>query len=255
MTAPRKGASRPADVPAEVLARLNAGTLETATLAEGLAMDFRTLLRAIEPQVSEDELAPLAPTVGISRRMGLAADRLLNRRGPDGFAALAVHPSDTVRGWAAYVLARLPGLTLAERLEQLRPLADDSHFGVREWAWLAMRAHLAADIACSVRLLQPWTAVASANLRRFAVESVRPCGVWCAHIAALKEDPTLGLPLLEPLKADRAKYVQDSLANWLNDAAKSKPDWVRALTRRWRHDSPCAETQRICHRAERSIKG
>lgn len=251
---PRKGATRRAGIPADVLAGLNAGRLETATLAESLALDFAALLRAVEPGVDDTTLARLDPAIGVSRRMAIAADILLERRGPDGFAGLAAHRADTVRGWAAYLLARIPGLSLAERLAQVRPLAGDAHFGVREWAWLAVRPHLAADIGDSVHLLAPWTGETSANLRRFAVESTRPRGVWCAHIGALKDDPAIGLPLLEPLRADPSTYVQDSVANWLNDAAKSKPDWVKALTGRWRREHRSPETDRICRRAERSLR-
>lgn len=253
MTQPRKGASRMADVPPNVLAELEGGGRETATLVEGLAIDFRRLLARAVPEVA-DRAGAIDPGDGITRRMAAAAVIVLDRLGAPAVERLAAHPSDTVRGWAAFALAALPGLPLAERLERVRPLADDPHFGVREWAWLALRPHIAADVDAAVALLVPWTASPSERLRRFASEGTRPRGVWCAHIGALKEDPARGLPLLEPLRADPAKYVQDSVANWLNDAAKTRPDWVRNVCGRWERESPAAATRAIVKRALRSLR-
>ncbi len=249
----RKGARSRAEVPAEVLTGLNAGTLESASLPEVLVVDFRALLKAVLPRASAKTLAALDPQAGIVRRMEQASAILLDRLGLDGYDRLRIHPSDTVRGWAAYLLATAPEVPLPERLDWLRPLADDPHFGVREWAWMAIRPHLASALDQALPLLQPWTAEASVNLRRFAVESVRPVGVWCRQIVELRREPERGLPLLEPLRADGEKYVQDSVANWLNDAARTQPDWVRATCQRWERESDTRATRRIVQRALRRI--
>jgi 3-methyladenine DNA glycosylase AlkC len=237
-----------------VLARLNAGTLETATLAEGLAIDFRTLLMSAFADLEIPEETDLSDKVGITKRMQCCGAILHAMLGLDGLDRIAGHPSDTVRGWAAFVIATEGELSLSRRLKLVQPLADDRHFGVREWAWLALRPSIAEVIGRSVRTLRSWTRRRSENLRRFAVEATRPRGVWCAHIPELKVSPQLGLPLIEPLRADPSKYVQDSVGNWLNDASKSQSDWVRQLCARWEHESPVDATRRICKRALRSLK-
>ncbi|WP_025138313.1 DNA alkylation repair protein [Achromobacter sp. DH1f] len=251
----RKSAGRGVkDIDAKRLAQLNAGA-PALHLTECLAVDFAQLMQAVAPDVGAARLEQMraAATAGISRRMALAASILLAQLGADAFARMAGHASDTVRGWACFMAGAAPGLSLKQRLAWIQPLADDAHFGVREWAWLAVRPALAAELDSSIALLRPWTTHPSERLRRFASESLRPRGVWCAHIAALKADPGRALPLLEPLRADPAVYVQDSVANWLNDASKDQPAWVRAVCTRWGKESPVAATQRLCTRALRTI--
>jgi len=249
----RKGASKRSAIPPEVLAALNAGTLETATLAEGLAVDFRYLLSQAAPELSGTDLDLVRAEDGVTTRMRSAGELLQSRLGVASFDRFAGHSSDTVRGWAAYLIGTAPKLTLKQRLGKIRLLADDSHFGVREWAWLAMRDRIAAEIDEAIQLMTPWTGHASANVRRFASESTRPRGVWCAHVSLLKTDPELGMTILEPLRSDSSKYVRDSVANWLNDAGKTQPDWVRQLCGRWTKESPTAETAMIIKRATRNL--
>jgi 3-methyladenine DNA glycosylase AlkC len=254
MDPPRKGATSRAAIPPATLAALNEGRIAAATLSECLAVDHAALLRAAVPGLPAGALETAASLAGagITRRMAAVADLLL-AHAPAALGALAVHPSDTVRGWAAFAVGRAPGLDLASRLSAIRPFAEDPHFGVREWAWLAARPHIAAEIAEAIRLLAPWTGSPSASLRRFAVEATRPRGVWASHIPELKREPSLGVKLLHPLRADPAVYVQDSVANWINDAAKDHPDWARALCAAWRAEGPVPATLRICNRALRSL--
>lgn len=57
------------------------------------------------------------------------------------------------------------------------------------------------------------------------------------------------------MRSETEKYAQDSVGNWLNDAAKDQPDWVRATCQRWREASNDAPpTRRITARALHSLK-
>lgn len=245
-----------ADIPADTLAALSRGEIETRTLPEGLALDQRTLLAQVFPNLPAPTHAALDAVLGLGilkRMQGIGA-LLWQHLGEDALAICLHHRSDTVRGWAAFMLGSQTDVALSTRLSQFRPLADDAHFAVREWAWMALRPHLAAALDEAFALLMPWTAASSDNLRRFAAEVLRPRGVWCAHIPALKRNPAPALPLLTALNADASRYVQDSVANWLNDAAKDQPDWVRDVCQNWSKNRPSPATVRICQRALRSLK-
>lgn len=252
----RKGFSRIADIPPDILQALSQGMIPSATLTEGLALDQAQLLQSVFPNLSVSALtaARAACQLGILKRMQAISTLVLNESGTEGINQCRTHHSDTVRGWACFMVGSQTGLTLQTRLDLILPLADDEHFGVREWAWMALRPHLVQDLTASITYLTNWTNSPSERIRRFASEAIRPRGVWCSHISELKQHPELALPILSPLRTDPSVYVQDSVANWLNDAAKDQPVWVSQLCKQWLRDKPTDATRRICQRALRSIK-
>lgn len=260
----RRGAARIALIPAEVLEALNEGLVPTVNLNEFLALDLprvtRNIARHIGLQGDEERLADtfgmLESFSKVKRHEHVARalyDLVEERADRDEIAhALATHPSDIARCWAAQwvMFARMP---LEQKLHAVRRFAADPHFGVREIAWMAVRDEIAGDVDGAVRLLRPWAFDADANIRRFASESTRPRGVWCAQVDTLKREPWRGLPVLEPLRSDASRYVQNSVANWLNDASKTRAEWVDEVCARWERESRTAATAYIVRRARRSL--
>jgi len=244
----RKGGRTLKDVPEEIRQQLNQGLLETANLMEGLSVDFPLLLKNTLNHSLSSDVQDSLRNLGITKKMETMALYLVKKG--VSFEDIGTHPSDTLRGWAAYMIAYSPNSNIEEKLKAIEPLADDNHFGVREWAWLALRPYCAEMPERMIKLLVPW-AKRTDNFRRFASEITRPRGVWCAHIQQLKDNPALALPILSNLKADPSRYVQNSVANWLNDSAKSKPQWVKDLCKEWQQ-SNIPETLYICKRGLRN---
>lgn len=243
-----------AKVTPERLAELEAGAPSTH-LTEILAITQSRLATSITD--NQILLAAIAQvdSLGIAARMRSIGRILHEHLSADELETLARHPSDTIRGWTCFAIVHDERAAKIDwLLAALRPFANDDHFGVREWSWLAARPRLVASLDGAIAALCAWTSDESANIRRFASESLRPRGVWAQHIAELKSDPQRGLPLIEPLRADPSTYVQDSVANWLNDASKTQPEWVEETCARWLDESPCDNTQRIVSRALRSLK-
>ena len=262
----RKGAVRRSSIPPDVLLALNEGREETITLVEWLAIDMPTLLRSVLPQVGLESAAgrlaestrPLADE-GVRARLigyGEALFETLDShpKQAEVFEALASHKSDMVRSWAAWMVAADRTLELPRRLEAVRRFAADPAGAVRENAWDSFRSYVAADLTQGLHLLEIWVRDPDPNVRRCAVEGTRPRGVWATHIEALKKDPGPGLRLLGPVRSDPSRYVQRAVANWLNDASKSRADWVRAVCARWRRESPTKETAWTVHHAMRTIR-
>jgi len=261
----RKGAARIALIPREVLEAINEGAIPTVNLNEFLALDLPRLARRValdiglDPQAErlQDTFAMLSAFPPVKRHFHVARavyDLTEPRADRDAVAhALATHASDVARCWAAQWTA-FSSLSLPDKLGSTWRFAADPHFGVRELAWMAVRDEIAGDVEQAVRLLRAWSTHPDPNIRRFASEATRPRGVWCAQIDLLKREPWRGLPLLEPLRADASRYVQNSVANWLNDASKTQPEWVVQVCERWARGKVPASTQYIVRRAQRSLR-
>ena len=262
----RKGAVRRSDIPPDVLIALNEGREETITLVEWLAIDMSTLLRAVLPdagvQSAQKELDAAADGLagqGITKRLrGIGAALYTasqQYRDPGNiYESLATHRSDMVRAWAAFMVAADETLSLPARLEATVRFASDRSVAVRECAWDTFRPYIAANLNEGLNLLEDWVRDRNPSVRRCAVEATRPRGVWTSHIEALKQDPEPGLLLLEPVRSDPSDYVRRSVSNWLNDASKSRPDWVEGVCQRWAQESTSDETSWIIKRTLRTIR-
>lgn len=261
MTERRRGARRRSEIAAETLRKLNLGLDETVNLMEWLAVDMDALARSVLSSAPCGHLGrkaldrlPRLAGLGITKKLASVGATVASVAGdPDHqlHRALSRHRCDIVRQWAVYALHALPVLSLAERLARTRPFAADTNMTVRECAWIAFRPHLAVHLDSSICRLQAWVVDADPNVRRFAIEATRPRSVWGQHLPALKREPQMGLPLLEPVRNDPSRYVRTAVANWLNDASKSRPEWVVDLCDAWVVDAS-PRTQWVVARALRS---
>jgi 3-methyladenine DNA glycosylase AlkC len=261
----RKGSRSTKDIPTEIMLQLNRGLIETANLVEWLAIDQRILLQNLLQQLDRNQyydsivldidvlkkqtVNTINEAIGIGLFKNIQGNNDFNI-----FSKIANHSSDSVRCWATYIIGLNQNLSISEKLKQIQPFSADLHFGVREICWLATRQSISENLNESLTILSTWTTNADENIRRFASEATRPRGVWCAHIEVLKQNPELALTILEPLKSDVSKYVQNSVANWLNDASKTKPEFVTAICKRWKKESNSKETNYIVNRALRTLE-
>ncbi|MFB7157647.1 MULTISPECIES: DNA alkylation repair protein [unclassified Lysinibacillus] len=262
----RKGARKASDIPSEVLTLLNQGKIESVNLTEWQAVHHITLVKNVLPSIGLEEKLEFIRTEIENQKVetGMKAIRLIGSlldtvmidesatKKEDLIKKCSHHVSDSVRCWAAF-MNKNNDYSLEEKLLYIRSFAADHHFGVREIAWMSIREDLSANIEHSVDLLTEWATSEDENIRRFSLESIRPRGVWTKHIEILKEEPQIALPILHLLKSDPSKYVQDSVGNWLNDASKTQPEWVKNLCDEWQKESPTKATERIIKKAQRTI--
>lgn len=262
----RKGARNTASVPPAVLDLLNKGRIETRGLCEWLVTDQLAMAETVFSRLGWKKLMPplrarftetqpkTAPKKLECIGRFIAESFTSKAEAKEAIALLLVETSDIARSWGGYLIGAGRTFTLREKFRLIRPFAADPNMSVREMAWMAMRPDVAANLTDSIAILRPFTTDPDPCIRRFASELTRPRGVWCSHIKALKDDPSPGIPLLEPMCADPSKYVQDSVANWLNDASKSAATLVSETCSRWEKESPSPETVRIVKRAMRTLR-
>jgi 3-methyladenine DNA glycosylase AlkC len=260
----RKGSKSTKDIPIAILQQLNNGQIETANLVEWLAVDQKILLENLLKSLGKiNYLKPIQLKInGLKKQTVNTINEAIgsgilqqsqNHNDNEILKTISSHPSDVVRCWAAYTIGKNEQLSITQKLKLIHPFSADNHFGVREISWLATRPSIAKNLTLSINLLTKWATHKNENVRRFASEATRPRGVWCEHIDALKLNPALGLHILELLKSDASKYVQNSVGNWLNDASKTQPNFVIDICKKWEKESKTKETAYIIILALRTI--
>ena len=256
----RKGPRSLKDLDPEVIGYLNAGKVETKNLMEWLATDQLVLLKTVlDPLGKMDWFSSFEVAVNAQKKPTANSNTKVIG---EVFAELSdvafihknlsSHPSDIVRCWSCWAESLFYDV-VADLLAAMQPYAADSHFGVREVVIFASKERMIEDLDSAIQILSGWTKDQDENIRRYAVESLRPVGVWTKKILAFQEDPQKGISLLEPVKSDPSKYVRDSVGNWLNDASKTQPDWVSMTCSTWTKDSATKETAYIVKKAMRTI--
>jgi 3-methyladenine DNA glycosylase AlkC len=261
----RKGPKNLTSVNLTAIKLVNDARIETANLMEWIACDLSSIFKSfIQNELPNLNFADFEDTLEQQAEIKhLKSSKLLARRINDVLLSESdfqlflekarSHTSDIVREWAALAVGYRKTWSDDLAFLNIHTFADDSNFGVKELAWMAMRERVIANLEPCISILKPWSLHPSDNIRRFASELTRPNGVWCNHILALKKEPWQAIEILEPLYSDSSLYVRNSVANWLNDASKSHPNWAKEICEAWKKQSNSKETAYIIKRALRTI--
>ncbi len=78
-----------------------------------------------------------------------------------------------------------------------------------------------------------WSLNTNFHVRRLACEGSRPRLPWAAKLQCFIDDPAPLLSTLNQLKDDESKYVQNSVANCINDIFKDNFDVAKDLIDSW----------------------
>jgi len=256
----RKGARSLKDINPEVIEFLNAGKVETKNLMEWLATDQLALLKRVLSEIDKlewyvsfetpvnqqkkrtanSDVKIIGQTFGL-----LSADKTL-------YQTMSTHASDIVRCWSCWAES-IQYDDLSSLLATMKTYAADQHFGVREVVIFATKEYLIEQIDLALEILGKWTRSPDDNIRRYAVEALRPVGVWTKKIEVFQNNPEKAVSILEPLMSDGSKYVRDSVGNWINDASKSQATWVKEFCSAWETKSSTKETAYIIKKGMRTI--
>jgi len=256
----RKGPRSIKDLDPEVLKYLNTGLVETKNLMEWLATDQEQLLKLVLKEIGKakwinDFKTQLSqqkkPTANSNVKIiGQVFSELTKSKSV--YKKLRNHKSDVVRCWACWAESEQHD-NVSSLLTAMKPYAADTHFGVREVVIFASKDAFIESLTVALKELKPWVKSKDENVRRYAIEAMRPVGVWTKKIPQFQEKPEKAIGLLNPLKSDDSKYVRDSVGNWLNDASKSQPAWVESVCSKWTKQSSSKETAYIVKRGLRTI--
>lgn len=118
----------------------------------------------------------------------------------------------------------------------------------------AIRPYLETFMEPTLKVMEAWSMDANKHVRRLSCEGLRPRLPWASKLESFVGDPTPILPILENLKDDPSKYVQNSVANCINDIFKDNPEVAKPLVERWKPNATKERKWIIKHALRNLIK-
>jgi 3-methyladenine DNA glycosylase AlkC len=189
-----------------------------------------------------DQVMKKLPSLELKQRIVLIAETLegfLSNHFPAAVAQIVASlppPLDESRtddDFGDFIFAPLgeyvvrQGATRAHLAQSLSTLKEiTKRFSMED----AMRAFIRPFPRETIRELTRWVKDRNYHVRRLVSESTRPLLPWSGRIDLPVETT---LPLLDVLHSDRTRYVTRSVANHLNDIAKSHPELVVQALQKW----------------------
>ncbi len=116
-------------------------------------------------------------------------------------------------------------------IDFVKKAANDSHFGVRESAQMALRELLQVFPDQIILVYKKWILDSNEFTRRCVSESLRPVLVngrnW------IREKPDKAIEILKYINRDPSLYVRKSVGNNLSDISRRNPELVLETLREW----------------------
>jgi 3-methyladenine DNA glycosylase AlkC len=222
---------------------------------ELLADQFARQYDGFDPDAFTEALLDEFPTLELKDRINLIADRLASDLPADYESALAMVvqvAEDGVDGWAAWPLC-----SFVERHGVESPVASLDAMAPLTKRWsceFAIRPFLQTHLELTRDYLREWVLDPDEAVRRLPSEGTRPLLPWGPKVPALLDDPEIGLELLRALRHDESATVRRSVANHLNDVAKSEPDLVIDMLTQWSSEPEPVDERMVRHALRTLIK-
>jgi 3-methyladenine DNA glycosylase AlkC len=170
----------------------------------------------------------------------------------DALAAVCGVAEAGVDAWAAWPLC-----SFVERHGVDHPEASLAAMPILTKRWsceFAIRPFLEQHLELSRRYLRQWVVDDDEAVRRLPSEGTRPFLPWGPKVAALIDDPQIGIEFLTALRHDPSETVRRSVANHLNDLTKFEPDLVVELLQAWIGESEPVDPKMVSHALRTLVK-
>ncbi|MDH3306152.1 MAG: DNA alkylation repair protein [Acidimicrobiia bacterium] len=224
-------------------------------VVEILADRFSVAVGGFDRETFVADLLSRFPSLELKERVNLVADRLATDLPADYPTALSVVLQVAPSGigeWAAWPLC-----SFVERHGVGFPVESLDAMSTLTQHWsceFAVRPYLEDHLELTRQYLGRWVNDPHEAVRRLASEGTRPLLPWGPRVKALTDDPGIGIEVLVALRHDPSENVRRSVANHLNDLARSHPDLVVDLLAEWSAGDPPPNSLMIRHALRTLVK-